>query len=163
MISAQIIEIQRNNLMSKVKNMSEQEIFEAIYVDELTGILNRKAFNEYAYAYKYVAIIDADSLKWVNDNFGHREGDELICNIAQVLESEFGCSAYRIAGDEFAVTAHNLNQLIFGLKRAQHKCKKFSYGVGNTLDEADERLKADKAERESLGFRASRGEKPQWA
>jgi diguanylate cyclase (GGDEF)-like protein len=82
--------------------------------DELTGLANRRAFNEaLADAFEgrerddrlALLIIDLDNFKAVNDTLGHHHGDELLSHVArrlnQALRSEDLLA--RIGGDEFAV------------------------------------------------------------
>ena len=82
--------------------------------DYLTGGLNRRGFFAKAYdllkeefkpgKYAIVAYIHMDSLKKINELYGHEEGDRAVRRIAEVLESVFKKSIYgRIRGDEFAV------------------------------------------------------------
>lgn len=50
--------------------------------------------------------LDIDHFKYVNDNFGHRAGDQLIIGVGSVLRDLIrGCSGeiYRLGGDEFAI------------------------------------------------------------
>lgn len=53
----------------------------------------------------YLAIIDIDHFKNVNDNFGHVIGDEVILLVAQLLKNNFRLEDYvfRYGGEEFAV------------------------------------------------------------
>jgi diguanylate cyclase (GGDEF)-like protein len=48
---------------------------------------------------------DVDNLKWINDSFGHREGDQAIRAVAKILRNTFRDSDIiaRVGGDEFAV------------------------------------------------------------
>ena len=69
-----------------------------------------------------VISIDLDKLKYINDNFGHTEGDTAIRSFAGVLEK--GCPGRKICGrfggDEFAaVTDCTDTQLI---KKSIEKC-----------------------------------------
>ena len=51
-----------------------------------------------------VAYIHMESLKRINDMFGHEEGDRAVKRVSKILEEVFGDSIYgRIRGDEFAV------------------------------------------------------------
>jgi diguanylate cyclase (GGDEF)-like protein/PAS domain S-box-containing protein len=50
--------------------------------------------------------LDIDNFKYVNDNFGHRAGDQLISGVGGVLRevmTEYDGQLYRIGGDEFAI------------------------------------------------------------
>ena len=82
--------------------------------DYLTGLLNRRGFFAKAYdllkdnftpgRYAIVAYIHMESLKRINEIFGHDEGDRAVKRVAKILDQVFGDSIYgRIRGDEFAV------------------------------------------------------------
>ncbi|WMI82183.1 diguanylate cyclase [Anaerotignum sp. MB30-C6] len=87
----------------------------AAYTDALTQIGNRYAFDlrleELAQMEakenidNAICIIDVDGLKFANDTYGHWMGDQLICCMAQCLQSVFHDigMCFRIGGDEFAV------------------------------------------------------------
>jgi diguanylate cyclase (GGDEF)-like protein len=50
--------------------------------------------------------LDVDHFKYVNDNFGHRTGDQLIVGVGSVLRDmmrEVSGELYRLGGDEFAI------------------------------------------------------------
>ena len=84
-------------------------------VDSLTGLANRRAFDEaltveIARAERdgspmSVALVDLDGLKRLNDRFGHLTGDRLLAGVARVLERSIrtGDRCFRWGGDEFAV------------------------------------------------------------
>jgi diguanylate cyclase (GGDEF)-like protein len=86
-------------------------------LDELTGIYNRRGFMEKVEYYINIpsnigkkAILlfaDMDSLKVVNDKFGHKDGDYALKNIANILTMSFGPHDVigRIGGDEFVCFA----------------------------------------------------------
>jgi diguanylate cyclase (GGDEF)-like protein len=85
--------------------------------DPLTGLLNRRAFEdrlkeEWARAIRYgtplsLLLLDLDGLKELNDREGHRQGDMALRDVAFVLRA--GCRTADIAarwgGDEFSVLA----------------------------------------------------------
>ena len=83
--------------------------------DSLTGLLNRRAFEE-TLAARYEAfafhginsalvLIDLDHFKRVNDEGGHDAGDEMLRRVAEVLRANVRESDYalRLGGDEFAL------------------------------------------------------------
>ena len=81
--------------------------------DELTGVYNRRGFNEYANKLFTAPenkgrrcafiIADLDNLKSINDNFGHEEGDFAIKTVASFLKNGLRCTdiVARLGGDEF--------------------------------------------------------------
>ncbi|HXW61532.1 MAG TPA: diguanylate cyclase [Candidatus Acidoferrales bacterium] len=83
--------------------------------DALTGLYNRRLFDEYLdkelnRAKRYgqqlaVAILDLHKLKEVNDRFGHLQGDHVLEIAATTLRTTLRASdfAFRIGGDEFAL------------------------------------------------------------
>ena len=80
--------------------------------DPLTGLANRVSLQrtlEHALSQGDVGavlFIDIDHFKYVNDNFGHRSGDQLIVGVSGVLKeaaSEFNGQVFRLGGDEYAV------------------------------------------------------------
>jgi diguanylate cyclase (GGDEF)-like protein len=82
-----------------------------IYTDALTGLGNRTCFNEVAARYDIAGsngwallLIDVNDLKVVNDTFGHRAGDRLICVVAERIAAAVpALPAFRLGGDEIAV------------------------------------------------------------
>ncbi|HJU00232.1 MAG TPA: GGDEF domain-containing protein, partial [Actinomycetes bacterium] len=51
-----------------------------------------------------VAFVDLDHFKQVNDSLGHRRGDAVLVEVAQILEQvRTGDRPFRIGGDEFAI------------------------------------------------------------
>jgi diguanylate cyclase (GGDEF)-like protein/PAS domain S-box-containing protein len=89
-----------------------EEVKKLAIIDSPTGIYNRTFFEaeltrmEMGRDYPVSIIIgDLDNLKAVNDLFGHSAGDELIRQVARVLQETFRASDIiaRIGGDEFAV------------------------------------------------------------
>jgi diguanylate cyclase (GGDEF)-like protein len=78
--------------------------------DFLTSILNRRAFME---TFKsalagghsgYFIMLDVDSFKQKNDQYGHDVGDKILCAMAACLKSTPGShSVGRIGGEEFGV------------------------------------------------------------
>jgi len=83
--------------------------------DELTGILNRRSFTsflefEFNKANKIsdpfsLIIIDIDFFKSVNDNHGHLIGDEVLKNLAAIMNKSFRSAdkVCRWGGEEFAI------------------------------------------------------------
>lgn len=79
--------------------------WEKVYIDELTGIPNRRAFDEYLkrLGRKYtIAMIDIDHFKTFNDVYGHSEGDNVLRFVARHIADEAGTAVFRYGGEEFS-------------------------------------------------------------
>ena len=89
----------------------EENLIRISLTDELTTLLNRRAYEEemklYADLSKYNDFVyismDLNGLKRVNDNIGHSAGDELIVDAARIIRSSFANygKIFRTGGDEF--------------------------------------------------------------
>ena len=103
-------------LIANYRALNRQVDLESISrIDALTQLPNRRAFEErFAEMVSlaeacgeefWVAIVDVDNLKHVNDSFGHETGDICLVAVATALsEATNGRgNAFRIGGDEFAV------------------------------------------------------------
>ncbi len=85
------------------------------YLDELTGLYNRRGFLRYARAQLDAAalarrpmlliFVDLDDLKDINDRLGHAAGDRALVDVGAVLKSTFRERdvVARLGGDEFVV------------------------------------------------------------
>jgi diguanylate cyclase (GGDEF)-like protein len=80
--------------------------------DELTGLLNRRMFNEYFrqvsvghHAEAAIAVIDIDHFKRINDQFGHPYGDEVLVLLGRMIEQHFSRweGIFRFGGEEFVI------------------------------------------------------------
>ena len=96
------------------------------YRDMLTGLYNRNRYIERLEAYRQVQdqqigaiYIDLNGLKKVNDEQGHRAGDELIVRAAGTIAGIFAEDAYRVGGDEFVVILLDVSREDFARKTEQ--------------------------------------------
>lgn len=96
--------------------------------DGLTGIFNRRFFDKSLdSAWKttmrsqtslVLVLIDIDFFKRVNDQYGHAVGDQVIKNVAAIIQSycrRENDIAARIGGEEFAILTSNYSNEKFGL------------------------------------------------
>jgi diguanylate cyclase (GGDEF)-like protein/PAS domain S-box-containing protein len=93
----------------------EGELGYLVEHDPLTGLLNRRGFvreleHQMAYARRYgkggaVLFLDVDDFKYINDTLGHSAGDEVITDLARVVDKRLRETDIfaRLGGDEFAV------------------------------------------------------------
>lgn len=103
--------IERTQELEVAINAAEQQA----RTDPLTGLKNRRAFFEIAksihesakrYGNAYAAImIDIDNFKVINDSQGHQVGDQVIKQIADIIDMEIRVVdvAGRLGGDEFSI------------------------------------------------------------
>ena len=99
---------------------AEQKARELAYQDPLTGLANRRQFNEAldvalrspagSEAVHALLLLDLNSFKQVNDVYGHGVGDELLIIVAQRLLTAVRDNdlVARFGGDEFAVLSQSL-------------------------------------------------------
>lgn len=81
------------------------------YKDDLTGTYNRRystiKINEYLSNKEEFTLIaiDIDNLKYVNDNYGHVEGDKYLVDVVNTIYQNIKSSDYifRVGGDEFVI------------------------------------------------------------
>ncbi len=93
----------------------QQELEHQSNHDALTGLPNRNLFNDrleqaIAYAARYehelwVAVLDLDNFKLINDTLGHAIGDNLLLTVAERLRAALRESdtVARLGGDEFTL------------------------------------------------------------
>ena len=106
--------------LSNLENMNKK-LAAISTTDELTGLNNRRGFIQQAEQLLTLArrssanflifYMDMDGLKYINDNFGHGEGDKVIRQFADILRKCFRKADLigRLGGDEFVVLAYNTN------------------------------------------------------
>ncbi len=98
------------------RNRTEQRIARMAHYDHLTGLANRKTFNdalEQAIARcagsdnQFTLLsLDLDGFKETNDTHGHLIGDALLCEVSRrLVAAAGGAFIARIGGDEFALTS----------------------------------------------------------
>jgi len=114
-----IVEVLSSSSSLRVPVLVEYDEFKKLQInaatDALTGLYNRRLFDEYLdkelnRAKRYgqqlaVVILDLHKLKEVNDRFGHLQGDHVLQIAATTLRTTLRASdfAFRIGGDEFAL------------------------------------------------------------
>ena len=101
-----------NTMIGDITDIKQAEllIIQKGFHDELTGLYNRRFFNEEIerlnqeiYLPLSIVLIDVNGLKLINDAFGHKLGDLLLEKVAKVLKNEMRTDdiSARIGGDEF--------------------------------------------------------------
>lgn len=91
--------------------MYEEDLLKKSNTDQLTGVYNRRAYENDKYKIEQqdemndvaLFMFDVNGLKHANDTYGHQTGDELLLvssNCMKQVFSPYG-NIYRIGGDEF--------------------------------------------------------------
>jgi GGDEF domain-containing protein len=136
----------------------------AANIDPLTGLANRRAFDlaqptaELEAGTSFI-VFDANHFGMVNKVLGYHTGDQILKNMARVLELaasryHLGARVFRLGGDEFVIIcpaelSEVLRDLVEGLYSPYDLPDGTRVGisgtVGQTLAEADAQLQARKA------------------
>lgn len=103
-------------------NNTIRELDRIYVVDQLCGIYNRNGFIRLAdkmfrhsmeqHDTLMISFIDMDGLKYINDNFGHEEGDFALRKLAEIIDSccYEGQICARFGGDEFITITCGLTE-----------------------------------------------------
>ena len=156
----------------RVADMSPEERSQALLTDTLTGLSNKRAYEERE-RLSVQSSIDVDGLKYVNDTFGHEAGNQLLKKVGDAIRQAAGENpSYHFHGDEFVLEGNSPEEISDIVSRARDILAKeplsfekdgkktsytagFSYGTAGTLDAADQEMLKDKAQRKII-----RGELP---
>lgn len=161
------------SIESKLLRMQKklEKISYAYAVDDLTQCLTKDCFKEHKYDFAYrkgfLAFLDLNELKKINDSLGHNKGDELIRRFGKTLNDTFKDPSknYRVGGDEFIILVPDISRDEMEQKMEQFlmKCQwmgiKFSAGIAildprkgdidQKIQEADRAMYKAKEKKES--------------
>jgi diguanylate cyclase (GGDEF)-like protein len=118
------LELTRTLLAEKQRECTElsSALARDAYIDALTGLFNRRKFNELcaaeiARSVRYATplaliMVDIDHFKSVNDEHGHLAGDRALVDVSRVLGGRMRASdaVCRWGGEEFMILAPQLDQ-----------------------------------------------------
>lgn len=135
------IDVQEQSLRQRLDQAGQrQQQYERLcYRDPLTGLFNRRYMEENLQIVVrhrpdgedvYLALIDCDRFKQVNDLFGHEAGDEVLRSLGQILEESLRGregGAFRHGGDEFGVLFRGV-ELYGCLAACERIRRRFEYG-----------------------------------
>ncbi|MGH9171226.1 MAG: diguanylate cyclase [Acidimicrobiales bacterium] len=121
------------------------ELEQRVVTDKLTGLLNKRWWDELAPREAAQAIrsgstialllVDLDNFKAINDSCGHAVGDVALRNAARVLAAAVrsGDAAVRFGGDEFLLVLHNADAR--GAERVAESVRKQLSELGPVSDD----------------------------
>ena len=109
--------------LQELQRQHEQDLYRLTITDPLTGVYNRRHFDDLLENLLHMnlhkghslalMVVDLDGFKFINDTYGHPIGDEVLRTVANALRANEhqGGAVARIAGDEFAVLLQNVNEV----------------------------------------------------
>ena len=111
-------------MSQRIKNLNDylKKAKYSAYIDELTGLFNRRYFEEFSKQLLedsiknkqpfLLLILDIDYFKNYNDTNGHLLGDIALKNVAEIIEGSLRKNdvASRFGGEEFVVLSTNVKQ-----------------------------------------------------
>jgi diguanylate cyclase (GGDEF)-like protein len=113
----------RSALVMRELSLARAELLKISCTDQLTGLLNRRGFDDAATSALSIAnkanlattvlMCDLDRFKTINDKFGHEFGDRVLVAVADVLRlfaQETGALVARHGGEEFAALMAGVTQ-----------------------------------------------------
>lgn len=112
-VGMHLMRVQRKN-----ENLNEKLAYLS-YHDNLTQLHNRaymdmkfKELENEAYLPLSIIITDLNDLKTINDNLGHRHGDEMLSKAAEIISSlkRDKDEVIRYGGDEFVIISPNISE-----------------------------------------------------
>lgn len=96
-----------------VEKANEDAYKKLAFTDEMTGLKNKTAYVQFEKQPlkdgSIFIMLDLNNLKYINDKYGHRMGDEVITRAANYITKFFPAeNCYRFGGDEFVVTLNDM-------------------------------------------------------
>lgn len=113
-----------------------------IYEDSLTGVYNRRFFDDNLFVYQMATVlpkkigfmvIDIKKFKSINDTYGHYVGDEALKQVAMVIKNSIRKTdmVLRFGGDEFVVILRDCEKSFIFEKEKQIKDKICNLHIGD--------------------------------
>lgn len=147
--SREVLLEQRDNVESsqeKIRKLQEElsHLSEAVRVDQLTGVLNRRGLDEAMVreisraqrggSQLSVVLLDIDNFKSLNDTYGHNVGDTALQHLAKVIQATVRPTdvVSRFGGEEFVILLPDtdLDQAVTTIQRLQRALTK-QFFMGN--------------------------------
>ena len=135
---------QYEELLQQKKDLLKELERKAIY-DPLTGLFNRYALMEFLSKEVerikrekrenlFIIFLDLDNFKQVNDLYGHKKGDEVLRQVAELLKNHFRKYdiVARFGGDEFMVIVRNSSK-----ENVEETLKKLQKRIEEIFDKFD--------------------------
>jgi diguanylate cyclase (GGDEF)-like protein len=127
----------RSAILMRELNLARRELVRISHTDQLTGLLNRRGYNEAAggalsqagkaHMPAVALMCDIDRFKAINDKFGHEFGDQVLVEIGYAIRTfcdKNGIVVARHGGEEFAalMTGVTIEQAVFFANTLRRIC-----------------------------------------
>ena len=129
--------------VDRIKTHKRNLYYEFAYKDGLTKLLNRRAYEEEleklnrSIPENLICVsMDLTRLKYVNDNYGHAAGDELISEAGRLITESFGKygKIYRTGGDEYyGLLQADLSEYEAAKNQLDETCENWKGTYSNSL------------------------------
>ncbi len=126
--------LQRINKDIQIKEELNQQLSHQLYIDHLTGYINRHALLRDLNQESFYAIIllNINNFKEINDFYGHEIGDQVLISITNTIQNEiqkYPMRLYKMPSDEYAIAV---------LKpMSGHECESVSQSILNDIQTTD--------------------------
>ena len=129
-------------IRNKKRNLNKDDKLK--YIDVMTSLKNRnylnyniKSWEENVIYPQSIIIIDLNNIKYINDNYGHEEGDEVIKKAASILinNQQENTDIVRTDGNEFLIymVGYDEKKVIEYTRKISKDLKELPHGFGATL------------------------------
>ena len=126
----------------KVKTLSKEDKLR--YIDALTSLKNRNYLNDSIERWdntdtypQTIIIVDLNNVAYINDNYGHAEGDEVIRQAANILivNQIENSEIIRTNGNEFLIylIGYEEKQVITYMRKLGKELKELKHGFGAAI------------------------------
>ena len=127
---------------SKLKDIPKEDKIR--YIDDLTSLKNRRYLNDTMKVWdegeiypQAIVIVDLNNIAYINDNYGHEEGDKTIVEAANILITSQleNSEIIRTDGNEFLVylVEYDEKQVISYIRKLNKELKDLSHGFGSAI------------------------------
>ena len=114
------------------------------YIDQLTSLKNRNYLNDNVEKWdnseiypQSIIIVDLNNIAYINDNYGHQEGDTVIKEAANILiKSQIeNTEIIRTNGNEFLIylVGYDEKQIVAYTKKLNKELKEIAHGFGAAI------------------------------
>ena len=141
LIIAIVIRVVKNN-KKKIQGVSKEDKLK--YIDMLTSLKNRNYLNDNIEMWdesevypQTIIIVDLNNVAYINDNYGHSEGDNVITEAANILirNQLEQTEIIRTNGNEFLIylVGYDEKQIISYKRKLTKEFKELSHGFGAAI------------------------------